>query len=369
MKTNKCWLVLIIRLCSCIETFDPEIDKVEEGALVIEGLITNESRPYEVKISKSISIEESGTSYELISDANVIVMDKNGITYSFEMTSPGIYKSNENEFIGEIGNGYQLIVEYNNSTYESSYEDILPNYAIDSVYGEFEYRAVQSETGEITNQPFINIYADINFPNQEYYYRYDWEATYKAETPLQGSNICWPAPNNIPLSDLDPLKNCYVNEMSNGFLRIFTSKGLTGTKFTKYLIYSVNPNKRLQIKYSPLIKQYTLSPEAFAFWNSIENQSLSGGGLFDAPPTQIIGNIRNTSNDDEVVLGYFTASSVAKTRVFLLPSLVPELDHYAADCSTASGSPLSPPIVPPPSCCECTFLPFSSEQKPDFWID
>lgn len=367
MNLNRYILLLFICISGCIDTFDPEIDEIEDGNLVVEGLVTNEPGPYEVKLSKSISIE-SGSGYELISDAKVSVRDNNNNIFSFEMTSPGIYKSDPNEFIGKIGDEYQLIIEYENSTYESSFEKILPNYVIDSIYAEFEYRAIQTETGDITNKPFINIYADINFPDEDYYYRYDWSATYQAFTPLQGTAACWPNPSDVPINDLDPLKKCYVNENSNGFLRLFSSSGISGNSFKKHLVYSVDPNKRLQLKYSPLIKQYSLTSEAYDFWKSIESQSLNGGGLFDTPPTQITGNIVNITDSDEVILGYFTASSVIERRAFLLPSLVPELDHYAVDCSTESG-PFSPPIIPPQSCCECTFLPQSTSIKPDFWQD
>ena len=368
MRHLKYIFLLTISIMGCIETFDPEIDEIKDGTLVIEGLITNEYGPYEVKISKSTSIEKSGTGYELIDDAIVRIQDQNSNSYSLEMTSPGVYKSDEDEFIGEIGNEYQLIVEYNNSIYKSSFEEILPNYPIDSIYAEFEYRSVQVETGDITISPFINIYADLSFPNNESYYRYDWSATYEAKTPLQGSTACWSGPNNPPPDNLDPLQKCYVNETSSGFVRLFTSNGLSGNTFKRFLIYSINPNKRFQFKYSPLIKQYSLTPEAHAFWRSIENQNTSGGGLFDPPPTTIVGNIENTTNDEEVVLGYFSASSVIELRTFLPSSLVPELDHYDADCSTDSG-PLGPPVIPPLSCCECTFLPFSSSTKPDFWKD
>jgi hypothetical protein len=58
------------------------------------------------------------------------------------------------------------------------------------------------------------------------------------------------------------------------------------------------------------VRQYSLSEKAFNFWNQIGIQQRSTGSIFDPPPASFTGNIVNTQNENETVLGFFGASAV-----------------------------------------------------------
>jgi hypothetical protein len=76
-----------------------------------------------------------------------------------------------------------------------------------------------------------------------------------------------------------------------------------------------NKENKLTVKYSILIKQLSLSDFAFKFWNQLQSQSQETGGLYETQPYELDGNIRCTDNENEIVIGVFSASSI-KTKRF-----------------------------------------------------
>ena len=57
-----------------------------------------------------------------------------------------------------------------------------------------------------------------------------------------------------------------------------------------------NMPQRLHHKYSLLVRQLSMSPEAYRFWNDIANNVQSNGGLFDKQPSVSYSNICNTDD-------------------------------------------------------------------------
>ncbi len=77
----------------------------------------------------------------------------------------------------------------------------------------------------------------------------------------------------------------------------------------------------LRERYSILVKQYSLSEEAFRFWNNLKESNESTGTLYDSQPFQVTGNIRSMEDPFEPVLGYFDMSLVSKKRIFITNTL------------------------------------------------
>jgi hypothetical protein len=73
------------------------------------------------------------------------------------------------------------------------------------------------------------------------------------------------------------------------------------------------------------IKQYNLSTEGYRFYKLLDLQGQKTGSLTDAPPSAIVGNIRNINNSNEVVVGFFGASEVS-------------IYHYYVDRSKNTGN-------------------------------
>ncbi|MEP2773222.1 MAG: DUF4249 domain-containing protein [Fulvivirga sp.] len=364
---GRCLFVLLL-FTSCIEQFQPKVDEPDELPLVIDGLITNEFKNHRININR-VNTLAGPVQFNFEDEAKVYVESSGGEIFEFSNIGNGSYISDQ-AFAGTIGESYKLVINLEGKTYESSIEEMPKTAEIDSIKAKYEIKSIQDETGDLVNKPLISILIDVKLSDeQDYYMRLDWEATYKAKTPNQGLGVCWTEAGREPPDNLDPDKICYVNENSTSFLNVLTSDGIDRLTIKDYEAYSVSPNKRIQFMYSPKIYLYSMAKSSYDFWNAVKNQVENTGSLFDAPPTPIGGNIFNMENVNERVLGIFEVASVNSKREFFLRSIITdELDNYNADCSP-SGGQLSPPPPPPLYCCECTFLPNSSDKKPDFWED
>lgn len=65
------------------------------------------------------------------------------------------------------------------------------------------------------------------------------------------------------------------------------------------------------------IQQFSISEGAYKIWKSLDTQVNNVGGVFDPPPSRVVGNVFNVSNPEEQVLGYFGASAVYKQIIYL----------------------------------------------------
>ena len=66
-----------------------------------------------------------------------------------------------------------------------------------------------------------------------------------------------------------------------------------------------------------VIQQKSLTAGAFRYLKLVESQSVKSGSLADTPPAPIKSNVLNKNKPEELVLGYFTASSVSEVRHML----------------------------------------------------
>ena len=172
-------LFIILIICgTCSEPYTPEISKYED-ILVIDGIITNEPGPYEVRISRSFKYSDSEGQPE--HHATVLIKDDQGNIASMEETSPGIYSTIDPDFRGIIGRQYQLYVNtyVDQQVYESEFVELKKVPEIENLYAEFGEKASDTEL-----EQGFHIYVDTYDPeNQTRYYRYDFVETWEFYVP------------------------------------------------------------------------------------------------------------------------------------------------------------------------------------------
>ena len=175
----------------------------------------------------------------------------------------------------------------------------------------------------------------------------------------------------------DSLFFCWTTEQIH---EIYTStiKNITGDTLSGIpLKYISNETSRLTVKYSLLIKQYALSDTAYEYWNQLKKLSQETGGLYETQPPQIRGNIFNTRDDNEIVLGYFNVSGYSEKRIFVSEkfNFFPE-NFYCVPFVPQWVPLLSLPVyfveeewvrkTASRECFDCT-LSGGKTDKPDFW--
>lgn len=144
MKNTFSLLFLAFVLASCEQIIDIEY-KENQSKIIIEGNITNSAGPYLVKITKSLSLEESGP-YPTIDDAVVSIADDAGNSETLTPLGNGTYTTTA--ILGTEGRTYTLTVDTENQRYtaQSKMPALVPFDAIQvdevTVMGEIEYNLI-----------------------------------------------------------------------------------------------------------------------------------------------------------------------------------------------------------------------------------
>jgi hypothetical protein len=304
-------LPLAMILITCIRQFEPMFTEYED-ILVVDGIITNEKIPHTISLSRSYPLDKRNPLPEL--GAEVSLVNANGESYFLKEYTGGSYKTDTSDFTAGIGDQYKLhIVTKNGETFESDYEEILPVPIVDSLNWEFQEK-VSIEDGSVTQgvQFFINTH---NPEGTTRYYKWEFLETWEFRVPFVAE-------------DMLPNRTTCWQEDNPGGINIASSEYLAEDRIASHPIYFVTAStNRLAIAYSLLVKQYALKKETYSYWYQLNKINYQQGSLYDAPPAQIPGNLKNITHPEKPVLGYFQASGVTTCRVFVMRDQLPK-DFY-----------------------------------------
>jgi hypothetical protein len=371
----------LFMLYRCIDPFYPDIQEYE-NVLVVDGLITDENMVYQVRLSRTLHFDDIDK--KPVPDAVVQVIDDLGNTYMFTEVTSGTYQSDPNEFAGRSGRKYKLLIETTDGNkYESAFEELKKIPDIDSIHWQYKEKPSIDPNNPVKG---IEILVDTHDPeNKTRYYSWNWYETWEFLTPYQKDTLpshCW------------KYDSCRV-------IQIGSTDHLTEDILQNYPLYYISGStNRLARRYSVLVKQYSLTKEAFNYWSRIKETNENTGTLFDAIPTQVTGNITDLSNPDKPVLGYFQASAVTSSRIFIdrselmvhklfvsggydycesqmftdtlntpRPDYLDLLENYGwvIYYQEVSGNDINTYLTNSIACCDCSVS--GSPVRPDFWTD
>jgi hypothetical protein len=327
------FLVLAI-IASCIDPYYPSINNYN-SLLVVEGLITNENSSYKIKLQRTTKNENSTP--EKVTDANVYIIDGDGIKTDLKNCSDGYYKTDSTSFIGVIGKKYTLhILTSDGKEYKSDECTMLPVAGIDTIYYEkgTEISGVEAEM-PVGLKIYLNS-ADATGINQ--YFRWTFEEDWKFLIPCPKRYNCLMVldQETYIIEEVPVVKDiCWKKSLSD---KIITKSILSAESdfINRQLIQFINPVKsdRLTQQYSILVKQYSLSEKEYDFWNNLKKVNDAGGDIFSSQPYQINSNIHNVNDAGEVVPGYFEVSAVSQKRMYIAAYNLRKLNlpQYETDC-------------------------------------
>ena len=310
-----CPVFLMVVLASCIDPLNVDTELSKE-ILVVEGAITTLSGPHRVLLSKSAkygSVLDGFIKKEV--GATVWVRDEDGDQVFFTELEDGSYYTPES-YRAKVGKKYSLFVTLaNGSRYVSTPEEILPAPPIDSLIVLFK---TLPSFGEISLNTGIEIYARWKDPvSIDNYYLWEAEGIYKLNSRpdlheiKDGNGTIIPDP--LPCCDV-----CYVTENDlNTELRLFKDNLTDGKESTEIAVFIPDDGKRFMERYMAIVKQHSLTKEAYQFYDLLKNQLSIQGNIFDPPPATIRGNMINLDNPDESVIGFFRASDVQTDTIFI----------------------------------------------------
>ncbi|MDN5200295.1 DUF4249 domain-containing protein [Fulvivirgaceae bacterium BMA10] len=317
----------ICLLCGCVEPFDSEIPG-GSNFLTIDALITDEPGPYLVELSRSGSL--SGDGFEPVSNAVVSIEEENGITEQLTEESEGKYFTSKTGIIGKAGKRYRLRVSLSDGeVYESSWSLLKRAPPIDRVYWNYEQK--EDNDGNILEG--AQLFVDAHDPeNNTKFYKYEWIETWTYIVPFATALEFL---ENFDIVPREKNQICWIDTLSSAINIVSSLKNSEDVVIEHPLNFVSTETGRLRLRYSILVKQLALSEEEYFFWKSLKETNNELGNLFDKQPQSIQSNIRNISNPDQRVLGYFSASGVSTKRIFIDNKDLPErviVKSFVDDC-------------------------------------
>lgn len=336
-------LIFICVFSTCIEPFTPDVKEGDEF-IVIHGTVTDQEGYQYAEISRTSAY--SNPEYLPLNDCQVSLKDDQGNEFAMELYDAGRYRTwMEQEYL-QAGTQYKLEVVLDNGNgkrYESEYDTLLPCPEIDSIY--YEYQEIVPDDPQGVTEGAIQLYLDFDATG-DYASNFRWEAEETWE--YHSEYLLWAIYYGIadtldeywldiyfpdPVREYDLIHSLYTCYKTQDVKELFTytTHQKSNTKVIGLPLYLViNRQNRLVLKYSILIKQYTLSDVAYEYWSHLQSQSQESGGLYDTQPYELKGNIRCIDDENEPVIGIFSASSV-KTRRFSSKFHMRRASDYCAD--------------------------------------
>lgn len=357
-----CWMAL--SLSTCTDPFRPDLSGIEsDNQLVVEGFITDEDISHRIRLTRTVAVNSENTSVPKESGAKVQVIDQDGNVHTLTEAGQGDYFTDQSTFKASAGNSYQLRIELSSGEiYESDLQDLISTQPIDSIW----YALGQEEfifDNTVLTKDVVKFYTNYDPHEETAYYRYDYFGTYAFRSELQGNTICWAGrEQNIP-TDLTSNELCYVFQSNRLPLNVSSYPDPVNGAPGFEEILALDHDERFIEGYSIAIRKYTLTEDYYNFLEAVVEQQNFGGSIFDSPPTQIIGNIRNVDDPSRFALGFFGTLSQNVKRIFIPAFGGKREEGY---CDFEMDDPFL--FVPPPAdCCDCRAKSGSSAVKPDFW--
>ena len=310
------------------------------------------------------------------------VLDNNGNSYLLEESMDGIYRT----WIGEenltYGTSFKIeVYTPDGMAIESTFDTLIQGPSIDSVYYHIEEVASADPTILITGMQF---YADLNASAYESrYYKWDILETWEYHAARPAENYYDGSFHQIIPPDYSN-KICWMTKLVKNVYTVSTNN-LVQNVYRLYPLHFVDGHtSRLGIRYSILVTQQTLSEDAYNYWEKVRINSTEQGGLYEKQPIAIKGNLKNITNPEKEVLGYFYVASESSKRLFF--SNIDEVELNFTDFCNEEGlgrkgwqeySPRDYPVyyyinqqkvlrILSTECVDCRILG-GTTTKPSFW--
>ncbi|MBS1523571.1 MAG: DUF4249 domain-containing protein [Bacteroidetes bacterium] len=298
---------LLLLFGSCKKPYTPAVITSGTNYLVVEGSINTGADSTIIHLTHTIPLSSpSGTVSPPELNATVTVESDANATYPLSEIGNGYYASAGLNL--SSANKYKLkIITTGNKIYESDFVPVKNSPPIDSV-------SYQVETTDLR----INV-STHDASNNTRYYRWDYDETWiiHSKYDSQLKLITYPVDSIVLRPASEQIYTCWQSQVSSDIVLGSTAK-ITNDILTNYPVTVIpSTSEKLAERYSILVKQYAMTPDAFNYYQELRKNTESLGTIFDPQPSSLTGNIHCTTNPSEQVIGYITAGSVSKVRIFV----------------------------------------------------
>jgi hypothetical protein len=303
----------------CVDRFAPPATQTQFGYLVVDGFLLNGTDSTIIKLSRSQTLFNTPNDNRELG-AVVQIEEENGSSTTLKDNQNGSYSVAPLTL--RFDKKYRLKIKTADANeYVSDFVPVKKSGPLNKVtltQGADDIR-ISLDTYDPTNE------------SRHYFWTY--EETWKYSS-YDYSIYKYENGSVVPRSRADEIQYCWKTSGSNK-ISIFSTSQLNQDAISDYDLLHIPYNSRkLYYEYSIRVIQHALTEEAYQYWLLTVKNNENIGSIYSSIPSKVEGNIRCTSDPDETVIGYFSATSIESNRVSVLrgdltgPSVLYEPSGY-----------------------------------------
>jgi len=340
-KYHITFIAAIMSLMTCKKLITPPVINAPNHYLVVTGNITIGDSTT-INISRTVNISGNASSKPELG-AVVTVEGQQGGFYNLSSKNNGAYIAAPLNL--NISQKYRLkIITADGKQYASDYVTLKKAPPIDTV------NYVINSNGIVIN---LNTH---DATNNTRYYRWDYTETYIIHSAYESHYEAKNMDTTVIRPPVDEIYQCWITDSSSTII-IGSSAKLSSDVISRQQITNIaSSSEKLRVRYSILVKQYALTADEYNYFVLLKKNTEQLGGIFDAQPSEITGNIHNLADAAEPVIGYITAGAVTEARIFIdnknLPGWTANTPYGACTLDSVyyayqapSSDPNSPPLI------------------------
>jgi hypothetical protein len=323
-------VAFICLIWACKKPYSPNIVNSPNSYLVVEGVINSGNDSTIIKLSKTVNISGNVNS-ALVNGATVTVETEGGASYNLLPVGSGYYVTTGLNL--DVTKKYRLhIGTADSKEYASDYVPVKSTPPVDSI-------------GFVIKNNQVQLYVNAHdVTNNTRYYRWSYDETWrfhaKYESIFDADHV---------LQTIIPRKQsvyyCFAGDKSSTIVLGSSAKLTQDVVFQAPLTTIPAASEKIELRYSILLKQYALTKDAYQFWENLKKNTEQLGSIFDAQPSQLIGNIHNLKDASEPVIGYISVTNIQTKRIFIDNADLPHtwITAYPYDCGPPDSAFYSDP--------------------------
>ncbi|BAU54469.1 DUF4249 domain-containing protein [Mucilaginibacter gotjawali] len=333
-RVNYLLFILVAMVAACRKPYNPPPVSDTNGYLVVEGTINSGADSTFIKVSHTVNVASKVTLNPVLNAVLTVEGDQN-TTYPLTEKGNGMYAC-----AGlNLNNAYKYrlnIKTAENKQYVTDYMAILNAPPIDSV---------NYDTKGTVFTPGVNVYVNTHdATNKVVYYRWDYQETWLFHANFE--SLFKSNGDTVLGRDMlnDNIYSCWQTDTSSSILLGSSAKLSKNVIFQQPLTSIASTSEKVEDEYSILVKQYALTADAYNFYTNLKKNTEQLGSIFDAQPSQLIGNIHSVNNPSEPVIGYVGVGSSSSVRIYIHNQQLPawKTIPYYTDCQLAFNQPNDP---------------------------
>jgi hypothetical protein len=295
------YLFVLISLVSCKESYDLPLRSTDQSLLVVEGVLNAGTGATIMTLSKTSNVNDR-VQFKPELKAKLTVEGKSGNIYPIPEANGGKYTNSQLPL--SLGQEYRLRIKtIDGKEYLSDYVVARQSPTFDSLNWKKE------SDGAI-------IYVSSHDPaNATRYYKWEFDETWEIRSfytadyeYIGGTTIIY-----------NPMYHFRCWKYSSSSSINIGSSAQLQTDVIHELPIQMIPygSEKIGVRYSVLVRQQSLTKEAYEYFKLMKKNTESIGSIFDSQPSELKGNIHCVTNSAEGVIGYLTASSFQEKRMFI----------------------------------------------------